>query len=384
MKPRAAIVRGPNLNRWEMQCYLPLREEFELTTFTSKGHNFPLDEIPLRIEKLFSLGQFLRSRALRDIMSRRTGDYHDLRGLENRLAGFDLVHTAETAYFCSFQAAKAKKQHGYKLVVTVWENIPFAVHRAPTAEMKRVVNQEADAFIAVSGRTKEVLLLEGAPEEKITVLMPGIDLDHFHPGSKSETLLAKFGCAERDRIVLFVANLYWEKGIFDLLVAFRRAWDRMGRPADVKLLIAGKGKEHDEVERWIDLLKIRNQTRLIGSHPYSVMPEIHRLADLFVLPSIPTRIWQEQFGYVLVESMATGTPVVSTRSGSIPEVLGDTGVLVEPNDFLGLAKVMEELLSSSPTRSRLGTLARKRAESTFDLRSVAQSLSALYHKVLRS
>lgn len=384
MKPRLAIVRGPNLNRWEMQNFFPLQETFEITAFTSRSHNFPLNEIPLRIQKLFSVGQVLRSRILRDVMSRSLGDYHDLRKLGDRLAGFNIVHSAETAYYCTFQAAEAKERHGYKLVVTVWENIPFAVHFPQTARMKEVINRETDAFIAVSERTKEILLLEGAPEEKITVLMPGIDLEHFRPGTKDASLLAKFDCSESDRIVLFVANLYWEKGIFDLLLAFRRAWDHMGRPLEVKLLIGGKGKERDEVERWIDLLSLRKQVRLIGSYPYSMMPAIHRLADLFVLPSIPTRRWQEQFGYVLVESMATGKPVISARSGSIPEVIGDAGVLVEPNDFLGLAQAMEQLLDSGSERRHLGERARKRAESQFDLHTVAQSLSALYERVLRS
>ncbi len=378
MKQRVALIRGPNLNRWEMQNFLPLHDQYQFTGFTSRGHNFPVDEIPFEVRRLFSLGQSLRVRALRSVLSRRWGDYHDLQGLGRSLAGFDIVHAAETSYYCTYQAALAKKALGYKLVVTVWENIPFSVHMPATRRMKEVINRETDMFLAVTERTRQVLILEGAPPERVQVLMPGVDVGHFRPRPRDASLLRKFGCEDDDQVVLYVANLYWEKGIFDLLVAFRRAWERLGSPRRLKLLIGGKGKERQRVLEWISLLDLEGRAILIGSHPYSVMPAVHSLADLFVLPSIPTRTWQEQFGYVLVESMASGKPVITTRCGSIPEVVGDAARLVEPADFLGLTGALEDLLRDPVQREELGKLGRKRAEALFSVRTVSEKIRSLY------
>ncbi len=381
MKKRVAIVRGPNLNRWEMQCFTPLSDEFELVGFTSYGHNFPISEIPFEVRKLPSPGQTLRFRLLRSVYARYAGDYHDLRGLERALEGFDLVHSAETGYRCSYQSANAKAELGFKFVVTVWENIPF-LNDNPVAEIhKRTVFEAADLLLAVSERAREALLLEGAPAEKIVVQMPGIDLEHFVPARKDPRLLHRFGLSPQDLIVLFVGNLYREKGVFDLLFAFRRLLNRRTR-LRVNLLLAGRGRDQSMIEKYIRTLQLAPHARIIGSYPYRAMPSIHNLADIFVLPSLPIPTWQEQFGYVLAESMACGKAVISTFSGSIPEVVGPAGILVPPNDFVTLAEALEALATDAPRRRRLGTAARKRAERMFDAAAVSQAIRRHYHRLL--
>jgi glycosyltransferase involved in cell wall biosynthesis len=112
------------------------------------------------------------------------------------------------------------------------------------------------------------------------------------------------------------------------------------------------------------------------------MPAIHSLADVFVLPSIPTRAWQEQFGYVLVESMASGKAVVTSRCGSIPEVVGEAAVLTDPADFLGLTTALEDVLTDSARREELGRLGRERAISQFSIEPVSKKLRSLYSALL--
>jgi glycosyltransferase involved in cell wall biosynthesis len=251
-----------------------------------------------------------------------------------------------------------------------------------TRRLKEIVFREADLFLAVTERTKEVLILEGAPADRIAVQMPGIDLEHFHPQPKDRELLQQFGCSEEDLIVLFVANLYTEKGVFDLLYAFKSILRKGGTTVPVKLLLGGSGREEHRLRKAVSQLQIQNHVRFIGSHPYSRMPAIHNLADIFVLPSQPARRWQEQFGYVLVESMACGKPVVSTQSGSIPEVVGDAGSLLPPNDYLALARTIENLLRSRELRAELGGRGRRRAEHLFDVRQVALQFRSHYLNLL--
>jgi len=382
MKKQLALVRGPNLNAWEMQSFTPLLNTFDIVGFTSYGHNFNVSAIPFQVKRLFSFGQFLRPRTVRSSLSHLLGDYHDLQGLGNALRRFDIVHSAETFYYCTYQTARLRHSNRFKLVVTVWENIPFLYETATKRAIKTTVFEAADLFLAVSSRAREALILEGAPQEKIKVQTPGIDLEQFHPMEKDFQLLRRFGCSGNDFIILFLANLYREKGIFDLLYAFRRVLNHLGKNVKLKLLLAGRGRDERKVLESIGHLRLEDHARLIGGFPYSSVPQLHNIADIFVLPSIPTPTWQEQFGYVLVESMACGKPVISTTSGAIPEVVADAGVLVPPNDFLSLAKALEDLIQDERKRLELGEKARRLAEETFDARRVAQHLNNYYEALL--
>jgi glycosyltransferase involved in cell wall biosynthesis len=381
MKKRVAILRGPNLNSWEMQNFSPLSDEFDIVAFACYHHHFPLDGINLQIRRLLSVGQILHSRPLRQLYASAWGDYHDLEGLAKALKGFDIVHSAETAYRFTAQAALAKRSLPFRLVVTVWENIPFALHTRAARTNKQRVNEATDLFLAVSERSREVLLLEGAPEDRIHVLMPGIDINHFRPAQKDERLLARFGCSPDDIVVLFVANLYREKGIFDLLFAFKRAHEHLGRPSPLRLLIVGQGRDGDAARALTRELGLERQVSFLGAHPYDRMPAIHSCADIFVLPSLPTPLWQEQFGYVLIESMACGKPVISTYTGSIPEVVGDAGILVPANDFAALSRAVEDLVTAPAKRDTLGLRGRSRAEELFDARITSSRLRGYYQEL---
>ena len=156
MPHRIAFVRGANLNPWEMQNFSPLADRYDLVGFGSRGNNFDTSEIPFPVRKLFSVGQSLRARAPRALLERWWGDYHDLQGLERALEGFDIVHAAETMYYCSYQAALLKRRLGFKLAVTVWENIPFNYNTSAVRRIKETVFREADMFFAVSQRTRDV------------------------------------------------------------------------------------------------------------------------------------------------------------------------------------------------------------------------------------
>ena len=383
MKKRVALVRGPGLNSWEIQMYSPLSDAYEIVGLISQSHYFDINTIPFEVRKFFSFGRFLRARVFRRPMVGLLGDYHDLQGLKHALRDFDLVHCLDPMYYHTYQAARAKQGANFKLVLSVWENIPFLHHNRAAAKHKEVIFDRADMLLPVSERAKEVLILEGAPPEKINVLMPGIDITHFQPMHKDPDLLGKFNCRDEDLIILYVANLYREKGVFDLLYAFRALLKRWRGNKRIRLLIAGRGKEKENVSSWIRRLHLHDHVLLIGSHAYEIMPKIHNLADVFVLPSIPIRAWQEQFGYALVESMACGKPVISTRSGSIPEVVGDAGILVQPNDFVSIEQALEQLLLDEHLREEYGTRARLRAEDQFDAQKVSKKLRAVYDGLIR-
>ncbi len=109
---------------------------------------------------------------------------------------------------------------------------------------------------------------------------------------------------------------------------------------------------------------------------------MHRLADIFVLPSIPTPVWQEQFGMVLIESMATGKAIVATHCGAIPEVVANAGIIVPPADAASLAASIKRLLLIPKEREKLGDIARQRAVSLFDYKKVANRIADAYSEII--
>ena len=131
---KIAIVRGKFLNRYEMQFYEPLTKWFDMTAFGSQTSNhdrfsFPVIKLPSPMDiPDFSCGagsRFARPFLL-SILNRVCIDAHYLVGLENRLKGFDIVHTAETYFHYTQQCLNAKRK-GYvkKVIATVLGNIPF-------------------------------------------------------------------------------------------------------------------------------------------------------------------------------------------------------------------------------------------------------------------
>jgi glycosyltransferase involved in cell wall biosynthesis len=120
----------------------------------------------------------------------------------------------------------------------------------------------------------------------------------------------------------------------------------------------------------------------VGWQPYDQLPDIHRLADIFILPSISTRYILEQFGIALIESMATGKPIISTHCGAIDEVVGDAGILVQPNDYFRLYYALLKLCLNKDLRSDLGNRGFKRVHKRFNQHKIPSEIASAYKEVL--
>ncbi len=360
-----AIIRGPNLNLWEMQNYESMRDDFDITAYTTTDPNFDISNITMPVVKL---------PVDPDNPAR-------MPGLEFALMDKEIIYTADITWYFSYQAVQAKKKFGSKVVCLEWENIPFAYEDiGGIGEMKAEVRRGADHFIAVTERAKEALMLEGVPGEKIDVIPMGIDTERFRPMGESVRMYReKMGVGEGDIVILFIGRMVWEKGIYDLLHAARMIFgDPAIKDCRVKLLMVGRGRESNGIRSRAARLGMARWVEFIEDYPYHEMHHLHNIADIFVLPSIPVRNWQEQFGMVLVESMACGKPVISTLSGSIPEVIGDAGILVQPNDFLSLYREMKRLILDKALREELSVRARERVVERFDSRKVAKRVGEVF------
>lgn len=367
---RVAFVRGRYLNNFEGQNYVFERDKVALTGISSLEsihEDFPFDVVKLpSIVDLERFGRFgLLEKVIKYSCNRILGDSQILFGLENLKDSFDIFHSADPHYYYTYQLARLRAANRIKrLVITSWETISFnneSVYKKQ--QIKRYSQRYADLFICYTHKAKQALIEEGIPKAKIKVIKLGVDLSRFKPQ----------GQEHKDISVLFVGRLVDEKGIMDLYEAFKGI-------RNAKLRIIGEGplkfplKELIRQDGLADRVKIEMET-------YDQMHKVYQRADLFVLPSKKTKTWEEQYGVVLVEAMASGLPVVAYATGAIPEVLGNVGILVKEGDIGGLTASIIRIISDKNVRTKLGKMGRERAEREFDRISNAQKIKKIYENL---
>jgi len=392
---KVAILRGANLNKYEMQTYEKLNQlsSLEITTFSSLFPQHQINDINLLNKRLLCSDDFIRClipskmrRPVRFVLEGLIGIKQLTFGLIKGLEGFDLIHTADPSYYYSYEATKAKDKYHSILVVTQWENIPFLFERSRLARhIKYTVLNRADHFIAMSERARETLLLEGVSPHKITVAPVGVDVDRFKPRGKSEKLLDHCGLDRKDLLISFCGRLSYSKGVEFLLYAFKKLTsdsEIRSLPGKIKLAFFGEGEKKVRLLELVQRLDLEKDTIFYGFYPYEKMQEVYNTTDILVLPSVSTKWWQEQLGMVLLEGMASGCAVVSTRSGSIPEIVGDAGLLCNPGDFCDLYLKMRELCLSEDLRKKLGKRGRERVGERYNFTTNAQKINGVYQLVL--
>lgn len=378
-KPKIAIVRGKFLNAYEMQLFEPLVEMYDITAFGSispyhEKFAFPVVKLPSPMD----IPDFPKKMS---VINRIFIDAHHLFGLEEHLKGFDIVHSAETYFYYTRQALNAKKKGYVKSVIaTVLENIPFnneGIWGRKT--LKKEARQELDHIIALTQRTKDTLVLEGADEGKITVISHAIDTKRFAPGKNHFENLAK---KKKDITILFCGRLEVYKGVYEVLYAAKLlAMDKNLNGYSLKFVFIGDGSEKQKMialEQTLGIQKMIEHKAV----SYEDMPQEYQHADIFLAPSKPTTTYQEQYCTVLLEAQASALPIVTTFSGGIPENIGNAGLIVGPGDFHSLKEAIKEFVLAPKERVEYAKKARERAEKVHDIYVISKQIDTLYQKLL--
>ncbi len=235
----------------------------------------------------------------------------------------------------------------------------------------------AAAFVVtISAFNREVMLQECGENlrRRIHVVHCGVDPAVFAPVASG----AHAGAGGHVLRLLCVASLEEVKGHRTLIEACA---ELVARGVRLRCDLVGDGPQRRAIETQIEAAGLGDAVRLHGNLP---RPEVSRMmaaADIFCLASVPTRDGKrEGIPVVLMEAMATGLPVVSSRLSGISELVEDgvVGVLVEPRDSLGLAAALEQLAGDRERRHALGQAGRRRVEMHFDLHQNARRLAALF------
>jgi glycosyltransferase involved in cell wall biosynthesis len=237
----------------------------------------------------------------------------------------------------------------------------------------RLSVQRARRVLAVSESTKRDLMqYYHLKPDKIDIVYNGVD-SHFRPlpEDQIEGFRSKRGLPER--FILFVGTLEPRKNIVRLVEAYARIPQQ---PCPPLVLVGGKGWLYDEVFARVEALNLNDRVRFVGYVPAEELAWWYNAATLFVYPSL-----YEGFGLPPLEAMACGTPVITSATSSLPEVVGDAGLLVDPTDLDALAMAMEQVLTDGALRTEMRAAGLPRAR-TFSWQRTAQRTVTSYHRAL--
>lgn len=235
------------------------------------------------------------------------------------------------------------------------------------SEIRRVIAR-THATVAVSDYLADTVTHRlGARPDNLHVLRNGVDLDLFQPVTRR---------GEGPPTILFVGNVVPHKGAHHLVAA---ASELARRTREFRVRIVGSSglRGSDRLSSYEEALR-RDAAPLGGLVEFTPftdrrsIAQVYAEADVFCMPVD----WQEPAGQVVTEAMAAGLPVVSARSGGIPEYLGADGVYADPRDPRALADALHSLVTDPAERQRRGALLRRRAE-TFTWERNMRELLAL-------
>ena len=244
--------------------------------------------------------------------------------------------------------------------------------------MTRLSARRARRIIAVSHYTRtEVVRLLGFPEERVDVVVHGVDHTRFHPYPPAQVAAFRQARGLPDRFILFVGTLEPRKNLPTLLRAFARLREQHPEEEVTLVIAGGKGWYYDPLFAQVRALGLSDRVRFPGFVPDAELPLWYSAATFFVYPSL-----YEGFGMPLLEAMACGTPVIAARSSALPEVVGEAGLLVPPDDAEGLARAMAWLLKDEALRLHLRERGRAQA-ARFTWAQTASQTVVVYRRALQ-
>ena len=346
---------GGALARWTYEVY-SRSEALQATVFgfpTSREGRYPLPHVTSPMWRACDFTS-------RIPLIRRYEDHLWLRALLPRLRNFDFVHIHNRP-----QWVPILRRFGYRGRIVLHLQNDHLGHWTPA--MLDAFTPHVDAAVTCSEYLKSTFaprsLLLAA---KTRVVFNGVNTSLFFPREE----------LREPQTILFVGRFHPEKGILQLVQAFAQV---LAACPHAKLVIAGAtgfgSHTRDGYVRQVESLT----REITAEHPGSVsfagyvhhdrdLPLLFQKATVFASPSL----FQEPFGLVNSEAMACATPVVGSNRGGIPEVLGDAGVLIDPEDTKSFADALVSLLMNRQSASALGKAGYRRCQELFDWSVIAK------------
>ena len=265
-----------------------------------------------------------------------------------------------------------------KFIVTLHDAKPLLFPSKPNRRnwnqtLKNIIApsplEKIDHVVTVSECSRRDLIEQmGIPEDQITVIYQGVDLEKFSP---STTLPEK--PFEFMPYVLCVAGTDPTKNVTSLIEAFSKL------PQEIRsqhhLVLVGDVQKNKELQQCVKDHGIAGCTIFTGIISDVQLAEYYQQASVFVFPSL-----YEGFGLPVLEAMACGCPVISSNTSSLPEVVGEAGMLVNPHNREELIEAMTRVLTDPELMDNLRRSGREQAEK-FSWEKTAKATAALYERI---
>ncbi len=302
-----------------------------------------------------------------------------LRALRARRADFDVVHDNQVLAYGMLGIARL----GLPLVTSIHH--PISVDRrielAAARGLSRLSKRRWYGFVRMQGRVARRVgpVLTGSqssrddicrdfrvPPSSVHVIPLGVDTRLFHP---------RPGPRVPGRIVAVASADSPVKGIATLL----RAVAKLATERNAELTVVGKPAPGGPTERLVGELALGDRVRFVSGISDTALAEFIATAEIAVVPSL-----YEGFSLPAVEHMASGTPLIASRTGALPEVTGDAALLVTPGDPEELAAALRTLHDSPAERERLSALALRRVQERFAWSAVARATVDHYVRAIEA
>ena len=242
--------------------------------------------------------------------------------------------------------------------------------------LTRLSARRASRVITISASTaRDLSRLFAVPESKIKVTLPGVDAT-YQP-MRDESSLASFRLRRGlpDKFILFIGTLEPRKNLVMLLRAYAQ-FKRQANTGHKLVLAGGKGWLYQPIFAAVEELGLQEDVLFPGFIAEDELPLWYNTADVFVYPSL-----YEGFGLPPLEAMACGKPVVVADASSMPEVVGDAGLCVDPHQPEAWTAALVRLCRDASLRADLSARALNRARQ-FTWARMAQETVQVYRNVL--
>jgi len=247
-------------------------------------------------------------------------------------------------------------------------------------EKTRYACKYADKIIAISEYTKkDIIKFYGIEPERIEVIYQPCQPMFYEEESVEEQLGDNFSLFPNlnylkslpAEYLLYVGSITERKNLLTVV----KALDQLSEKDRIPLVVVGNGKGYKKsVQTYIDAHQLQKWVIwLTDVTSPQALKHLYEQAQLFIYPS-----FYEGFGLPVVEAMLCGTPVITSNVSALPEAAGQYGMLVHPNDVNAMSATIQEILTDSVKRGRLGKMGRMDALKRFDPQGLTAQMMKLY------
>lgn len=283
----------------------------------------------------------------------------------------EVMHIDEEPYnFATFQAMRLAARYHARALFFTWQNL-YRDYPPPFRQFELYNYRHARAAITGNREAADVLKRKGYTGPIHVIPQFGFDTEIFKREQPRQPRV------EGDPFIIgFVGRIKPDKGLYILVDALARL------PECCRLVFVGSGPMRAELEEQAVRLDVADRIEFRGSVPTYEIPGVMQQLDVLVLPSVTLPNWKEQFGRTLCEAMACETPVIGSRSGEIPYVIGDAGLTFEEGNAHELGDRVRQLLDDPDLYARLAAMGRQRVLENYTQEQIARQTFEVYQEVM--